>query len=257
MAGYYGGGVASGFGEGLGEGSAIVANTATLGQVNSLSSYTSTLQGGAYDASRVFSGIGVGAFALASGAAALEVPGIYAGATTAAYSPWAPVVAGGVGAGAYTYSQGGNASDVALSTVTGSAMMYMAAPFPMGGQNAPPTTATQPGSLYSRGTFRVGTVEQALGEAPINTAGQIVCPTCEEVIPPTIQVQTVNGLVTRRGFDLDHFPTTWSQRVQAMQQQSAPPTRQQVLDAYNQAVRVQCPECNQGHQFEGQPGPGN
>ena len=139
MNGYYGGGVTSGFGEGLGEGSAIVANTATLGQINSLSTYTSTLQGGAYDASRVFSGIGVGAFALASGAAALEVPGIYAGATAAAYSPWAPVVAGGAAAGAYTYSQGGNAGDVALSTVTGSAMMYMAAPFPMGGQNAPPS----------------------------------------------------------------------------------------------------------------------
>jgi RHS repeat-associated protein len=142
MNGYYGGGVTSGFGEGLGEGSAIVANTATLGQINSLSTYTSTLQGGAYDASRVFSGIGVGAFALASGAAALEVPGIYAGATAAAYSPWAPVVAGGAAAGAYTYSQGGNASDVALSTVTGSAMVYMAAPFPMGGQNAPPATLT-------------------------------------------------------------------------------------------------------------------
>ena len=28
------------------------------------------------------------------------------------------------------------------------------------------------------------------------------------------------------------------------------PSRKTVLDIYNENVRVQCPKCNQGHQFE-------
>lgn len=36
-----------------------------------------------------------------------------------------------------------------------------------------------------------------------------------------------------------------------MKSQPAKPTRKEVLDEYNRDVRVQCPECNQGHEFEG------
>lgn len=36
-----------------------------------------------------------------------------------------------------------------------------------------------------------------------------------------------------------------------MKVQPTAPTRKQVLDIFNEDVRVQCPECNQGHMFEG------
>lgn len=62
------------------------------------------------------------------------------------------------------------------------------------------------------------------------------------------ETHTVND---RIGYDLDHYPTTWSERVQAMKAQPTAPTRKQVLDIFNEDVRVQCPECNQGHMFEG------
>lgn len=101
--------------------------------------------------------------------------------------------------------------------------------------------------------FRQSTVNQAVAEAPTNSSGQMVCPTCGTTIPATTTVQTRNGPVTRRGFDLDHYPTTWSQRVQEMQGWDPPPTRSRVLDYYNAGVRVQCPACNQGHLYEGYP----
>ncbi len=66
-------------------------------------------------------------------------------------------------------------------------------------------------------------------------------------IPETI---TQNGR-TRVGYDGDHYPTTWSERVQEMKKWPTASTRKQVLDIYNQDVRAQCPNCNQGHMFEG------
>lgn len=36
-----------------------------------------------------------------------------------------------------------------------------------------------------------------------------------------------------------------------MEAQTVPPTRKEVLNIYNEDVRVQCPDCNQSHKFEG------
>ena len=44
---------------------------------------------------------------------------------------------------------------------------------------------------------------------------------------------------------------TWAERVDDMKNRTSEPTRKEVFDEYNRDVRVQCPECNQGHQFEG------
>jgi RHS repeat-associated protein len=77
MAAYYLGGVTGGFFQGFGEGGAIVANAATLGQNDSLSSYTSTLQGGVFDASRGLADFGLGTLAVAGGAWAVSTPGLY------------------------------------------------------------------------------------------------------------------------------------------------------------------------------------
>ena len=72
--------------------------------------------------------------------------------------------------------------------------------------------------------------------------------------PDKITVQTKKGPIDRRGFDLDHYPDTWAERVKEMQKLDPPPTRKEVLDEFNRRVRVQCPVCNQSHEFEGVPG---
>lgn len=36
-----------------------------------------------------------------------------------------------------------------------------------------------------------------------------------------------------------------------MKAQTIPPTRKEVLNIYNEDVRIQCPDCNQSHKFEG------
>jgi hypothetical protein len=78
-------------------------------------------------------------------------------------------------------------------------------------------------------------------------------------MPEKITIETKRGPVERRGFDIDHFMKTWAQRVKEMKEQAAAtgrhPTRKEVLDEYNKMLRGQCPECNQGHKFEGTPGP--
>lgn len=107
------------------------------------------------------------------------------------------------------------------------------------------------GDLYDRGSFRKSAVEKAKKEAPRNENGEMICPTCGKVMHEKITIQTKNGPVTRRGFDLDHYPLTWNERVNRMKSWATQPTRKTVLDVYNKCLRAQCPECNQGHAFEG------
>lgn len=66
----------------------------------------------------------------------------------------------------------------------------------------------------------------------------MICPTCGKIIPNKIKIQTKNGIKVRRGYDLDHYPSTWSERVQKMKTQDEPPTRKMVLDIYNKDVRI-------------------
>lgn len=103
------------------------------------------------------------------------------------------------------------------------------------------------GDLYARGKFRKPTHEKMKAEAPRDADGDMICPTCGKKMPETI---TRNGR-SRVGYDGDHYPTTWNERVQEMKKWPTAPTRKQVLDIYNQDVRAQCPDCNQGHRFEG------
>ncbi len=87
--------------------------------------------------------------------------------------------------------------------------------------------------------------------APRNSNGEMICPTCGKVIPEKIQVQTKNGIKTRVGYDLDHYPTIWAERAENMKSSGMKYTRKDVLDCYNSNVRCQCPECNQKHIFKG------
>ena len=105
--------------------------------------------------------------------------------------------------------------------------------------------------LYKRSSFRKSTRKIAEKNAPRNSNGEMICPTCGKVIPEKIQVQTKNGIKTRVGYDLDHYPTTWAERVENMKSSGIKYTRKDVLDCYNSNVRCQCPECNQKHIFEG------
>ena len=104
--------------------------------------------------------------------------------------------------------------------------------------------------LYERGSFRKDPTEDAIAAAT-DSSGNRICPTCGSIIPDFITV----GKRTRRGFDLDHYPETWAKRVEKMKSCPKPPTRKEVLDEYNRDLRVQCPECNQSHQWEGIKGP--
>ncbi len=79
----------------------------------------------------------------------------------------------------------------------------------------------------------------------------MICPTCGKVIPEKIQVQTKNGIKTRVGYDLDHYPTIWAERAENMKSSGMKYTRKDVLDCYNSNVRCQCPECNKKHIFDG------
>lgn len=106
-------------------------------------------------------------------------------------------------------------------------------------------------SLYNRGHFRKSTLEKMVREAPRDSYGNIICPTCSKVIQDKIVVNTKNGPKERRGYDGDHYPVTWEKRIKSMKTLNPPPTRKEVLDAYNSDVRLQCPECNQSHIFEG------
>ncbi|MEK5236161.1 phage baseplate assembly protein V [Paenibacillus sp. FSL L8-0470] len=106
-------------------------------------------------------------------------------------------------------------------------------------------------SLYKRGGFRKGARAKAESEAPKNTSGKMICPTCGKDIPDSIIINTKNGPVKRIGYDLDHYPDTWAERVASMKAGEVPPTRVEVLDEYNARLRVQCNECNIGHKYEG------
>ncbi|WP_026652919.1 DUF6531 domain-containing protein [Butyrivibrio proteoclasticus] len=106
-------------------------------------------------------------------------------------------------------------------------------------------------ALYKRGSFRKATRENAVANAPRDADGNMICPTCGEIIPDTITVQTKNGPRTRVGYDLDHYPTTWEERKQKMKASGYVYSRKEVLDIYNEDVRVQCPPCNEGRQYEG------
>ncbi|PPB11043.1 GH-E family nuclease [Brevibacillus laterosporus] len=79
----------------------------------------------------------------------------------------------------------------------------------------------------------------------------MICPTCGRDIPDSITINTKNGPVKRIGYDLDHYPDTWAERVASMKAGEVKPTRKEVLDEYNERLRVQCHECNISHAFEG------
>lgn len=109
--------------------------------------------------------------------------------------------------------------------------------------------------LYKRPSgFRKSTHETMRENGPKNAEGEMICPTCGRNMSDTITVETKNGSVKRRGYDGDHYPTTWAERVRDMQSREVKPTRKEVLDEYNRDVRAQCPPCNQGHRYEGKPG---
>ena len=106
-------------------------------------------------------------------------------------------------------------------------------------------------SLFKRGSFRKATKENAVANAPRDADGNMICPTCGEVIPEKITQNTKNGARTRVGYDLDHYPETWNERVKKMKTSGHAYTRKEVLDRYNEDIRVLCPPCNEGHKFEG------
>jgi RHS repeat-associated protein len=150
MAGYTSGGVGGAFAQGVGEGAAIDANTFTAGQIDSLNSYTGSLQGEAYDAARDLSYVALAAGGMAAADAALAAYGESAAAglsqlyDSASYvagvassSAWTPVGLGAAINGYLAYQDGAGPEGIAVAAVSGGAMGYAAQPFAFGGEGAP------------------------------------------------------------------------------------------------------------------------
>ena len=110
---------------------------------------------------------------------------------------------------------------------------------------------TDEAKLYNRSSFRKSSRVKAESEAPKNESGKMICPTCGKDIPDSITINTKKGPLNRIGYDLDHYPDTWAERVASMKAGEVKPTRKEVLDEYNKRLRVQCHECNISHAFEG------
>ena len=80
--------------------------------------------------------------------------------------------------------------------------------------------------LYARGKFRKSTHKKMKAEAQKDADGDMICPTCGKKIPETYIDKSGR---TQIGYDRDHYPTTWNERVQAMKAQPIPPTRKEVI----------------------------
>jgi RHS repeat-associated protein len=109
-------------------------------------------------------------------------------------------------------------------------------------------------NLFSRGSWRKKTIADAEKAAREANQGELVCATCGKDVSAPIIVETVKGPKIRVGYDLDHFPETWSERLRRLKNQQPEPGRSTILDEFNRNVRVQCPECNVSHEWEGKPG---
>jgi RHS repeat-associated protein len=105
--------------------------------------------------------------------------------------------------------------------------------------------------IYARGSWRKSTLVNAEKASRLANDGKLLCSTCGKDVSEKITIETKNGPQKRRGYDLDHYPITWAERITDMKNWSVKAIRKDVIDEYNKKVRVQCPECNQSHQFEG------
>ncbi len=119
-------------------------------------------------------------------------------------------------------------------------------------------------ALDRPGYWRKKTTESVESKARNNENGEFICPTCGVDIPKERVVQTKNGPKTERGHHFDHYPETnaeikerlneeWLSRENAPTLEEA---RKEYLDEYQNPdnLRVQCPECNISHEFEGKKG---
>ena len=53
----------------------------------------------------------------------------------------------------------------------------------------------------------------------------MICPTCGKVIPDKITINTKNGDIQMIGYDLNHYPDTWAERIAKMKLQDKTPSR--------------------------------
>jgi len=99
----------------------------------------------------------------------------------------------------------------------------------------------QNGSINPRPKFWKSTVDTAITNAPKHEDGSLKCSTCGR----KISKEKVNG---RRDFDVDHSPT-WESRKKKLDVPET--TRRDVIEAYQEDIRIQCPSCNRSHKYEG------
>ena len=91
--------------------------------------------------------------------------------------------------------------------------------------------------------------------APENSSGQKIYEDCGTLIEGKIKFETKNGPMERRAFDIAHWLTLES-RVDEWKKQEIPSSRKEVIDDFNDIVKLRalCPPCNQGHKTENIPG---
>lgn len=113
-------------------------------------------------------------------------PSLHVAAVNASQNPLAYVAAGGVATGAYTYSQGGSASDVMYSTVAGAAMTYASGPFPIAGNSgaAWDPNSNVPNQLTAGQSFE----EEQLNNLGVSKNTTVFQPTPEQAQSSAFQV---------------------------------------------------------------------
>lgn len=94
----------------------------------------------------------------------------------------------------------------------------------------------QPGQLTSRGSFRVGSINDAWENAVPGPTGGKLCPECAKEV-------FVAPKMGRRDWDMSHYPTSWTNRLFP-----ADSTRAEVLNNYNTGLRLECFSCNRSGQ---------
>lgn len=95
-----------------------------------------------------------------------------------------------------------------------------------------------PGYVTSRPNFRVGTIDDAWENGEEGPEGGVLCPRGGPNCVGEVFQEPGDGQQTG---DMGHWPESWSNR-----QFSPDVTREQVIDNYQQGVRIECIPCNRG-----------
>lgn len=90
----------------------------------------------------------------------------------------------------------------------------------------------------NRPKFRNGTLQKVYDEAKKDANGQLICPTCG------VSMDWKPGQNRLGIMDVDHYNSSWQDRLDEMMLRSYPPTRKEVSNSFQVDTRGECFSCN-------------